>query len=148
MPDENLRLGDLAIGDSSTGQPITVSEADILTFGARYDPQPFHTDPRAAQGSAFKGLIASGWHVAALIMRDLVDSRPYGATPIIGLGVDELRWTHPVRPGDTLHVRRTIVDIRRSRSKPDRGVISTLAEVTNQDGVTVMTLTTLTRMTD
>ncbi|HEY3695056.1 MaoC family dehydratase [Phenylobacterium sp.] len=146
MPDRDLHLGDLKVGDAWTGRPIVMTEAELLDFARLYDPQPLHADPEAARLSAFKGLIASGWHVAALVMRDLVDARPFGATPILGLGVDELRWLHPVRPGDTLHARREIVDIRRSRSKPDRGVVSTRVEVTNQDGVRVMTLTTLTQM--
>ena len=142
----DLRLGDLSIGQTWTGQPILVTEADVLAFGELYDPQPLHTDPEAAREGPFKGLIASGWHVAALVMRDLVEARLFGATPIVGLGVDELRWLHPVRPGDTLLVRREVVDLRRSRSRPDRGVVSMRAEVTNQDGVKVMTLTTLAQM--
>ena len=146
MSNPDKYLEDIEVGDVLTGPPIEMTEADVIVFGRAYDPQPFHTDPAAAKDSAFGGLIASGWHVAALVMRQLVDMRPYGATPMLGMGVDELRWLHPVRPGDRLEVRREVVAVTRSRSKPDRGVVRTAFTVTNQDGVKVMTMTGLGQM--
>ena len=137
-PDKYLE--DVSVGDVLTGPAIEIAEAEVVAFGRAYDPQPFHTDAVAARDGAFGGLIASGWHVAALLMRQLVEMRPYGATPMLGMGIDELRWLHPVRPGDRLEVRREVVAVTRSRSKPDRGVVRTVVAVTNQDGVKVMTM--------
>ncbi len=146
MPDVDKYLEDVAVGDVLTGPPIEVAEADVTAFGLAYDPQPFHTDPVAAKDSAFGGLIASGWHVAALVMRQLVEMRPYGSTPMLGMGIDELRWLRPVRPGDRLEVLREVVAVTRSKSKPDRGVVRTAVTVTNQEGVTVMTMVGLGQM--
>ena len=143
-PDKYLE--DISVGDVLTGPPVEVTEGDLIAFGRAYDPQPFHTDPAAAKDSAFGGLIASGWHVAALVMRQLVEQRPYGSTPMLGMGIDELRWLHPVRPGDRLDVRREVVAVTRSRSKPDRGVVRTAVTVTNQAGVKVMTMVGLGQM--
>ena len=136
-------LEDLTVGDSWAGGPIVMHEDDIIAFGRAYDPQLFHTDPEAAKAGPFGSLIASGWHVAAVIMRQLVDSKPFGSTPLVGMGVDELRWLHPVRPGDCLMVKREITSLKRSRSKPDRGVMQIATTVTNQDGVSVMRFLTL-----
>jgi acyl dehydratase len=117
---------------------VTVSEAEIVEFATRYDPQPFHIDADAAQDSIYGGLIASGWHTSALMMRQLVDG-VIGETAALGSpGVDELRWLLPVRPGDTLSVRLTVTEARVSRSKPDRGLVRCRFEVTNQAGVLVM----------
>ena len=146
MPHPDKYLEDIAVGDVLTGPAIAVTEADVIAFGRAYDPQPFHTDPDAAKGGAFGGLIASGWHVAALVMRQLVEQRPYGSTPMLGMGVDELRWLRPVRPGDRLEVRREVVAVTRSKSRPDRGVVRTALVVTNQDGATVMTMVGLGQM--
>jgi acyl dehydratase len=137
---------DVPVGEVTTGGPIAVSEAAIIAFGREYDPQVFHTDPVAAKSSPFGTLVASGWHVAALVMRDYVDSRAYGSTPMVGMGIENLRWLHPVHPGDVLTVRREILAARRSVSRPDRGILTTLTEVANQDGVLVMRFTTLTQM--
>ena len=146
MPNPDKYLEDVFVGDVLAGPPIAIEEADVVAFGLAYDPQPFHTDPVASKDGMFGGLIASGWHVAALVMRQLVEQRPYGATPMLGMGVDELRWLHPVRPGDRLEVRREVVTATRSRSKPDRGVVRTAVTVTNQDGVKVMTMIGLGQM--
>ncbi len=122
---------------------FSISEADIIAFAKEYDPQPFHVDPVAAAEGPFGGLIASGWHTTSLTMRQLVDHWVSPGTSLGAAGVDEIRWPRPVRPGDTLHVRATVLEARRSRSKPDRGIIRSLAEVTNQDGETVMRLTAI-----
>src|SRR6202011_1592644 len=92
-------LEDLAVGEFNTTPEIAVSEADIIEFARRYDPQEIHTGPQASPQRAFPGLIASGWHTAAVVMRLLVDSHPLGSTPLLGLGVEDLRWPTPVRPG-------------------------------------------------
>ena len=119
---------------------FSISEADIIAFAKEYDPQPFHVDPVGAADGPFGGLIASGWHTTSLTMRQLVDHWVSPGTSLGAAGVDEIRWPRPVRPGDTLHVRATVLETRRSKSKPDRGIIRSLAEVTNQDGDTVLRL--------
>lgn len=117
---------------------IAVDEADVIAFGRRYDPQPFHTDPEAATASSFGGLIASGWQTAGLMMRLVVDHYLSHVASLGSPGVDEVRWPQPVRPGDTLRVRATVLEARRSRTKPDRGIVHTLFEVLNQRGEVVM----------
>jgi acyl dehydratase len=116
---------------------ITVDENEIIEFAKRYDPQVFHTDPEAAKKTSFGGLVASGWHTAAMAMRIIVDHRLSHLANVGSPGVDELRWLKPVRPGDVLSVRVTILEARRSRSKPDRGVVRGLVEVMNQSGEVV-----------
>lgn len=117
---------------------IGVDEAEVLAFGRRYDPQPFHTDPDAARASLFGGLIASGWHTAGLMMRLVVEQYLSHVASLGSPGIDEVRWPQPVRPGDTLSVRATVLNARRSKSKPDRGIVETLFEVLNQRGELVM----------
>jgi len=119
---------------------VTVSAEEIVEFAARYDPQPFHIDAAAAQSSPYGGLIASGWHTAALMMRQVVDCVVADTAALGSPGVDELRWLAPVRPGDTLTVRVTVVEARVSQSKPDRGIVRARFEVTNQDGTLVMSM--------
>jgi acyl dehydratase len=118
--------------------PIGVDAEEIADFGRRFDPQPFHVDPHRAE--AFGGLIASGWHTAGLMMRLLVDHFLPREAGLGSPGVDELRWLAPVRPGDELSLRITVTEARRSRSKPDRGLVRTENEVVNQRGEPVMTL--------
>ena len=120
---------------------VSVSEAEIISFAIQFDPQPFHVDPEAAARGPFGGLIASGWHTAALVMRQLVDHYLSPEASLGSPGLDEMRWPEPVRPGDTLRVRVTAVEARRSASKPDRGILKTLIEAVNQDGRTVMRAT-------
>jgi acyl dehydratase len=119
---------------------IAVEEAEVISFARRFDPQPFHTDPQAAKGSIYGGLIASGWHTASLMMRLVVDHYLASSSSLGSPGVDELRWLKPVRPGDTLAIRATVLEAARSRSKPDRGLVRTLVEVLNQDREVVMSL--------
>jgi acyl dehydratase len=118
-----------------------VDEADIIAFAKEFDPQPFHLDP--AFTGPYGGLIASGWHTVALTMRQLVEHFVSGESSLGAAGVDELRWPAPVRPGDTLHVRVTVKESRRSRSKPDRGIVRSAAEVTNQKGEVVLRMTAI-----
>ena len=122
---------------------VSVSQAEIISFATQFDPQPFHVDPEAAARGPFGGLIASGWHTAALVMRLLVDNYLSAESSLGSAGLDEMRWPYPVRPGDTLRVRATVVESRRSLSKPDRGIIKTLVEAVNQDGRTVMRATAI-----
>jgi len=117
---------------------FSISEAEIIAFAKEYDPQPFHVDPVGAADGPFGGLIASGWHTTSLMMRLLVEHFLSPQTSLGSAGVDEIRWPSPVRPADTLHVRGTVLETRRSKSKPDRGIVKSLAEVTNQQGETVM----------
>lgn len=143
---KSVFLDDLTIGQSWAGGPIAMTEADIVRFAREYDPQPMHIDASAAAAGRFGGLIASGWHVAAVVMRDFVEAAPFGDTPLLGLKVDDLQWRLAVRPGDVLHIRREVVDVARSKSKPDRGVLTMRMTVTNQDDAVVMSFTNLIQM--
>ena len=118
---------------------VVVEEEEIIAFARRYDPQVFHTDQAGARKTAFGGLVASGWHTAALAMRMLVDHYISHVACLGSPGADELRWLKPVRPGDRLSLRVTVLKVKRSRSKPDRGVVRSFVEVLNQDGEVVMT---------
>ena len=132
---EDCHPGDVArFGDTF------MSEADIVGFAASYDPQPFHLDVEAAKDSIFGGLVASGWHTAAVVMRMIVDHYISPESSMGSPGIDELRWLKPVRPGDRLSVRMTVLEATPSRSKPDRGVVRALTEALNQNGEVVMTL--------
>jgi acyl dehydratase len=111
---------------------IIVTEAEIIEFARQFDPQYFHTDPEKAVRSRFGGLIASGWHTASLVMRLYVDRYLSHVASLASPGVDELRWPNPVRPGDTLRVRVTVLEARPSRSKADRGVVRGKIEAFNQ----------------
>jgi acyl dehydratase len=117
-----------------------VSEAEIVDFARRWDPQPMHVDAEAAARGRFGGLIASGWQTAAIMMRLFVDHFLSKTASLASPGIDELRWTRPVRPGDVLRIRVTVLDATRSRSRPDRGMVRTLVEVLNQNDEIVMTL--------
>ncbi len=131
---------DYAEGTTRELGPIRVDEAEILEFGRRYDPQPFHVDPGAAADGPFGGLIASGWHTCALMMRLLVEQYLSPVSSLGSPGVDELRWVLPVRPGDELTMRATVHEARVSRSKPDRGLVRTRVELVNQSGAVVLSL--------
>jgi acyl dehydratase len=130
---------DYPVGAVFIGGPVSVSEQDILDFARRYDPQPMHVDKEAAETGAFGGLIASGWHTGSLMMQLLV-AHFVPPSNLASPGLDELRWLRPVRPGDQLCLRVTVESARRSRSKPDQGVVISLVEVLNQKGEVVMSL--------
>ena len=112
--------------------PIYVEEDELIEFALRYDPQPMHIDPEAAKTGPYKGLIASGWQTCALVMEELVKNYFSSSSSLGSPGIDELHWLIPVRPGDRLTVRATILETKRSRSKPDRGLVRTLVEALNQ----------------
>jgi len=133
--------GPLYLEDLQAGQvlkasaPPTVIDADaIKAFARQFDPQPFHLDETAAAGTLFGGLAASGWHTAALTMRMLVDGGLPLAGGIIGASADEVRWPRPVRPGDSLHVECEVLEVRASRSQPDRGIARVRTSTLNQNG--------------
>jgi acyl dehydratase len=119
---------------------VTVTEAEILDFARKFDPQPIHVDPEFAAQGPFHGLIASGWHTTAMMMRLFAEHCLSQVASLASPGVDEIRWPAPVRPGDSLRLRATIVEARRSRSKPDRGLVRSHAQLINQDHETVLTL--------
>ena len=129
---------DYAPGTTAECGIVSIDEASMITFAKEFDPQPFHADPAAAASGPYRGLIASGWHTAALVMRLLVENYLSAEASLGSPGLDEIRWPYPVRPGDTLRVRAAVVEARRSLSKPDRGIIKTVVEAVNQDGRTVM----------
>ena len=131
--------------DFHVGQVIelgsrTVSEAEIIAFARDFDPQYFHTDPQAASRSIWGGLVASGWHSCVLFMRMLVDGFLHDVDSIASPGVDEIRWLKPVRPGDRLDGRLTVLEMTPSRSGARRGTMKTLGELRNQNGELVTTL--------
>ena len=136
-------FGDYVLGAMYECGSVSVDQASIVAFGKEFDPQPFHVDPVAAAAGPFGGLIASGWHTAALVMRLLVENYLAAESSLGSAGLDELRWPHPVRPGDTLRVRATVAEARRSLSKPDRGIIKTVVEAVNTEGQTVMRATAI-----
>lgn len=132
-----LYLEDHVTGSVYEFGSIVVNEREIIDFASHYDPQVFHVDPEAARRTSFGGLVASGWHTAALAMRMLVDHRLSHVANLGSPGLDELRFLKPVRPGDELRVRLTILEARPSESKTDRGVVKSLVEVLNQSGEVV-----------
>ena len=134
-----LYLEDFAPGQVRESPTRTVSRDEIVTFARAYDPQPFHTDDEAATRSVYGGLIASGWQTVSIMMRLLWDTFLKDTASLGSPGSDEIRWLKPVRPGDTLRARFTIVEVVPSRSKPDRGIVRTSTEVLNQHGDVVMT---------
>src|SRR5437773_933535 len=116
---------DMKIGDRFKSEPLNVTEKQVIEFAHKFDPQMFHLNRKTAERTLFKGLIASGWHTAAMTMRLFVQTLNF-AEGAIGLGVDEVRWPNAVRPGDVLTVETEILDLRRSRSKPGYGIIRLL----------------------
>jgi acyl dehydratase len=132
-------LEDFREGEIWRSGSIVIGEEEMVAYAKANDPQPIHVDPEAAKSGPFGGIIASGWQIAALSMQLFVQAGGHGDVPIVGIGIDELRWRRVVRPGDCLRTIREIVEIRRSASKPDRGVIRTRVTVLNQRDETVMT---------
>jgi acyl dehydratase len=131
---------DYVEGDVHTFGSIAVEADEIISFAKRFDPQSFHVDPEAAKRTPFGGLIASGWHTSALMMRLSFEHYLSHVASLGSPGIDELRWPKPVRPGDTLSLRVTVLKAVPSRSKPDRGVVTSLIEVLNQANEVVMSL--------
>lgn len=120
--------------------PICVDRDEVIAFAQKYDPQAMHVDPQRAATGLFGGLIASGWHTAGMMMRLAVDHYLSSVSSIASPGVDDLRWIAPVRPGDELTLRVSVLETRRSASKPDRGLVVSLLEGVNQRGETVCSM--------
>jgi acyl dehydratase len=135
-----LYLEDLAAGARFSGGARKVTAEDIKGFAREYDPQPFHLDEDAAEGTFFQGLAASGWHTAAMTMRLLADHGPPIAGGLIG-GAGEINWPQPTRPGDILHIEAEVTAVKPSRSRPERGMAVLRTETKNQHGEVVQVLT-------
>jgi acyl dehydratase len=136
---KELSFDDLKVGDRFKSEPLEVTEKQLIEFAHKFDPQMFHLSRKSAERTIFKGLIASGWHTAAMTMRLFVQRLNF-AEGAIGLGVDELRWPKVVRPGDVLTVETEIVDLRPSRSRPGYGIVRLRNATTNQRGEIVQTM--------
>lgn len=129
----NLYLDDMSIGDVfESSEEYELTKEEIISFASQYDPQPFHTDPIAAEDTFFKGLAASGWLTAAISMRLTVRSFPL-ADGLIGTGV-EISWPSPTRVGDRLKVKVSVIDVKPSKSKPSQGIVTYETITTNQHG--------------
>jgi acyl dehydratase len=129
-------LEDLRVGEKSQSGSVTITEAEALDFSRKFDPQPIHTDPHTPGG-----LIASGWHTGALVMRLVADAKPLGDLTLLGMGVDNIEWPQPVRPGDTIQVETEILAIRPSKSKPTHGIVKLRSTARNQNGEVVYVVT-------
>jgi acyl dehydratase len=135
-----LHWEDFRVGDVTELGTVEVTEEEVLEFAGRFDPQPFHVDREAATASPFGGLIASGWHTTALFMSLFVRGILLDSASLGSPGVESIRWTAPVRPGDTLTGRVTVRDSQPSATNPGRGTITTVGEMLNQNGKLVMTV--------
>ncbi len=131
---------DFQVGETVEMGSHTFDAEEIIAFGRQYDPQPFHTDPVAAQDSFYGELIASGWHSCAIGMRLMCETYINRTLSMGSPGVDNIRWLAPVKAGDTLTYRRTVLEARASRSRPDAGLVRTRWEAVNQDGVLVLSM--------
>ena len=141
-------LGDRYFEDYTAGAVYeygyaTVTDAEIIEFAQQFDPQPMHVDPVYAATGPFGGLIASGWHTAGIFMRLYADHYLSRVASLASPGIDEIRWPAPVRPGDKLWIRTTILEARRSRSKADRGLVHTRGEMFTADDRQVLSLVAL-----
>jgi acyl dehydratase len=135
-----LHWEDFPVGTVREFGGAQLTRESIVEFASRYDPQPFHLDEAAARDSLFGGLCASGWQTCALTMRMICDDYLNRSASLGSPGVDAIRWTHPVFPGDTLRVRMSVLQSRPMASRPDAGLMQQRWEVRNQDGRTVMTM--------
>jgi acyl dehydratase len=133
-------LEDFAVGQTYGSGQLTVDKDRIKAFAAEFDPQPFHMDEEAARDTIFRGLAASGWHIAAVTMRLLVESELKPAGGIVGAGFDEFRWPRPVRPGDELRIESEVLEVQPSKSRPDQGLIKVRTTTLNQNGEPVQVL--------
>ena len=138
-----LYFDDFHVGRRFTSRGITLTEAGIIDFAYKYDPQPFHIDKTAADDSQFGGLIASGFHTLAAAFRMIIQENIFTACSMGSPGLDALRWRQPVYPGDTLKVTMEVTDAAPSSSRPDRGRIRAAYTVTNQHGDAVLTFTAM-----
>ena len=140
VPVEQRYFEDYISGSVHEFGNISVEQDEVIAFARRFDPQVFHTNPILAKKTIYGGLIASGWHTAGLMMRLFADHYLSKVASLGSPGIDELRWNVPVRPGDELSIRITVLETKRSRSKPDRGIVRSFIEVINQDREVVMSM--------
>ena len=140
VPIEERYFEDYLPGSVYEYGTLTVTEPEIIEFAKRFDPQAMHIDPQQAAHGRYGGIIASGWHTVGLAMRLFVDHYLSKVASLASPGVDEIRWPNPVRPGDTLRLRVSILEARPSRSKSDRGVVRTLIEAVNQNDQLVLSM--------
>lgn len=131
---------DFKVGEVEQIGGRLVSKDEIIEFARQFDPQSFHVDEAAAQQSLYGGLIASGWHTCAMVMRMMCDAYLLQSVSVGSPGIDNLKWLKPVRPGDTIRAQRTTLETRVSKSKPDIGIVNNLWEVFNQHGEMVMSM--------
>ncbi len=131
---------DFAAGQIFAAGSITLTSEDMKAFARQFDPQPFHTDETAAVGTFFGGLVASGWHTAAVTMRLLVQSELRVVGGLIGAGLDEVKWPRSVKPGDTLRVVPEVLEVRPLKSRPQNGLVRVKVETINQKNEVVQTL--------
>ncbi len=136
----NIYWEDFAVGQVREFGEYAVTREAVLAFAREFDPQPFHLDDAAAERSLFGRLAASGWHTCAMAMRMMCDAYLNDAASLGSPGIEQLRWTHPVYPGDTLHVRLTVLESRPLASRPGVGLVRSRWLVMNQDDVTVLTM--------
>lgn len=134
----DLFFEDLEIGKERECGTFSVDREEIIRFAEKYDPQPYHIDPEASSASIFGGIISSGWMTLCLSTRLAVDAFRKHVATLGGVGIRDLRWLEPVRPGDSLHVRNEVVEKRRSKSDPTRGLMHERVTVDNQHGETVL----------
>jgi acyl dehydratase len=136
-----MYLEDLPVGTRWNAGEFTMTAEEALEFACRYDPQPMHIDAAAAARGRFGELIASGWHTAALVMRNLALARLFGDTEVLGLGVDQLQWPKPVRFGDVMRVDVEVVGSTPSKSKPEFGIVKLKTIAYNQRDEVVLSMT-------
>ena len=135
-----MKFADFHAGQVIEAGPYALSEAEVLQFATAYDPQWFHTDPQAAEKGPFGGLIASGWHTCGIAMRLVADTALHGSESFASPGLAYVKWPHPVRPGDQLTVRATVIESRRASSRPDLGLLRWRWQLFNANGIEVLDL--------
>ena len=135
-----MKFADFHAGRVIEAGPCRLDEAELLAFARAYDPQWFHTDAQAAQQGRFGGLIASGWHTCALAMRLAVAAALEGSESFASPGVEKIRWPYPVRAGDVLRLRATVIETRVSRSRPGLGILRWRWQLFNQQDIEVLDL--------
>ena len=134
-----MKFADFHAGQVIEAGPYEVGEAEIVQFARAYDPQWFHTDAQAAAGR-FGGLIASGWHTCAIAMRLATDAALHDSESFASPGVEKIRWPNPVRPGDELRLRATVIETRRARSQPTLGILRWRWQLFNASGAEMLDL--------
>ncbi len=137
---KGLFFEDFEVGQTFGSEPVTVEIDKLKAFSSEFDPQPFHLDEEAAKGTFFGGLVASGWHTAAITMRLLVDSNLKVDGGLIGVGIDQLKWPRPVKAGDTLRLELEVLALRTLKSRDDKGLLTVQSTTRNQDGDPVLTM--------